>query len=129
MVKRVFLLACSFIFFCVLSGIAFGQTLPKKTHQHEVSLDSAKKFIKNLENDAVQMKMKGGMFFRDVFDKILSQKGCVGIRYYYAKLDNGSPTLVIVGVDSTGKDMMQATIGEAVYPCPPFCDAKTSLGE
>lgn len=107
------------------SAIASAQIPPKRNH--EVSLDSAKKFIKNLEKDAMQLKTKGGMFFRDVFDKILAQKGCVGIRYYYAKMDDGTPAIVLVGVDSTGKDMLNATIAEAGAPCPPYCDTQTSL--
>lgn len=102
-----------------------AQTLPKKTHSHEVSLDSAKKYIQNLKKDAVQMKTQGGMFYRDVFDKMLSQKGLVGIRYYYAKMDDGTPTIVMIGVDSLGKDMSKAAIAEGTYPCPPYCDMET----
>jgi hypothetical protein len=102
--------------------------LPTKRN-HEVPLDSAKKYIANLNKDAMQMKTKGGMFYRDVFDKILSQKGCVGVRYYYAKMDDGTPTLVVVGVDSTGKDMTQACIAERIAPCPPYCDETTLLNK
>lgn len=36
---------------------------------------------------------------------LLSQKGCVGIRHYYARKDNGDRTLVLVGVDSKGHDL------------------------
>ncbi|MEW5799636.1 MAG: hypothetical protein AB1728_11590 [Bacteroidota bacterium] len=110
---------------CVSSAAA--QSLPKKTHSHEVPLDSAKKFIKNLEKDAIQMKTKGGLFYREIFDRILAQKGCIGIRYYYAKMDDGNPTLVIVGVDSTGKDMSKGITAEQVTPCPPYCDETTTL--
>lgn len=124
---------CLLTALCIVSTIVLctnstsAQNLPKKSHSHEVPLDSAKKFIKNLEKDAMQLKTKGGMFYRDVFDKILAQKGCVGLRYYYAKTDDGTPTLVVVGVDSSGNDMTSAAVAERTYPCPPFCDNQTSL--
>lgn len=123
-------LSISALLFSLLFGItalplsAPAQIPPKR--DHTVPLDSAKKFIKNLESDAMQLKTKGGMFHRAVFDAILSQKGCVGIRYYYAKTNDGTPTLVIVGVDSTGRDM-SAVIGETAYPCPPFCTTDSLL--
>lgn len=109
------------------SQTLLAQSLPKKIHNHEVSLDSAKKYIANLKKDAMQMKTQGGVFNREVFDKMLSQKGVVALRFYYAKMDDGTPTLVAVGVDSTGKDMTKGTIAENIAPCPPFCDQSTDL--
>lgn len=117
--------------FCILwiagSNSASAQSLPKKNHTHEVSLDTAKKYIQNLKKDVMQMKSNGGLFYRDVFDKILSQKGVVALRFYYAKMDDGSPTLIAVGVDSTGKDLTKGTVAEAIYPCPPYCDITSEL--
>jgi hypothetical protein len=110
------------ITFIAVTTLSVAQSLPKRSHSHEVSLDSAKKYIGNLKKDAMQMKTKGGMFYRDVFDKMLGQKGVVGIRYYYAKMDDGTPTIVLVAVDSLGKDMTSAVIAEKTYPCPPYCD-------
>ncbi len=111
------------------SNSASSQSLPKKNHSHEVSLDTAKKYIQNLKKDALQVKIQGGMFYRDVFDKMLSQKGLVGIRYYYAKMDDGNPTIIMIGVDSLGKDMSKAVIAEGTYPCPPFCDTETLINK
>ena len=111
------------------SNFVTAQNLPKKTHSHEVSLDSAKKYIQNLKKDAMQMKTQGGMFYREIFDKILSQKGVIGIRYYYAKTDDGNPTIVMVGVDSLGKDMTKAAIAETSVPCPPYCDTETLISK
>ena len=113
----------------VSSQAVFAQALPKKINSHEVSLDSAKKYIANLKKDAMQMKIKGGMFYRDVFDKMLAQKGVIGLRFYFGKTDNGNPTLVAVGVDSTGTDMTSSTIAESIYPCPPFCDTASELAK
>ncbi|MFA6456463.1 MAG: hypothetical protein WCW40_06530 [Bacteroidota bacterium] len=118
---------CMLLALLIVTHTTSAQTLPKKTHSHEIPVDSAKKFIGNLQKDAMQMKTKGGMFFRDVFDKMLSQKGVVGIRYYYAKMDDGTPTIVLVGVDSLGKDMTTSTVAERTYPCPPYCDLETTI--
>ena len=71
--------------------------------------------------------IKGGAFCRAIFDKILAQPGCVAIRYYYAKMDNGTPTIVVVGVDALGKDMEGGILGEVTYPCPPLCDDNSAL--
>jgi hypothetical protein len=109
-----------------LQACAQTQSLPQN-EGHEVSLDSARHFIANLNKDAVQMKTKGGMFYREAFDKILAQKDCIGIRYYYAKTEDGTPTLVLVGVDSNGNDMVDGAIMERIHPCPPFCDSTTQL--
>lgn len=125
---RYFFVTVSLILISILfTTSTLAQNLPKKTHNHEVLLDSAKKYIANLKKDATQMKIKGGMFYRDVFDKMLTQKGVVGLRFYFAKTDDGNPTLVAVGVDSTGKDMTAGVIAQSIYPCPPFCDSSTDL--
>lgn len=114
------------VWFTVLTAIAssasIAQTLPKKSYNHEVTLDSAKKFIANLHKDAVQMKTKGGMFYREGLEKVLGQKNCIGVRFYYAKMDDGTPTLVAVGVDSTGNDMTKGVLLEKIAPCPPYCN-------
>lgn len=115
----------SFVY-CI-SVNASAQSSVRKNH--EIPLDSARKYIDNLKKDAVVMKIKGGMFSRDVFDKILSQKGCVGLRYYYAKMDDGTPTIVVVGVDSAGRDMSTGTIAERINPCPPDCDPSSPIAK
>ena len=66
---------------------------------HVVTLDQAVKYIQNFKQNPVAPSMKGGYFGRNIFDKILAQGGVVGIRYYYAAKDDGTPTLVLVGVD------------------------------
>lgn len=120
---------CAVIAFIASSTQLSAQSLPKKTHSHEVTRDSAKKYIGNLKKDAMQMKTKGGLFYREVFDKMLANKGVIGVRYYYAKMDDGTPTIVLVGVDSLGKDMTNAVIAEKTYPCPPYCDMESIIGQ
>jgi hypothetical protein len=96
---------------------------------HVVTLAQAAKYIQNFKNHPTAPTIKGGHFARNIFDKILAQPGCVGIRYYYAALDDGSPTMVLVGVDQNGNDIDSGVIGEATFPCPPFCGSANELNK
>jgi len=96
---------------------------------HVVTLTQAAKYIQNFKSNPTAPTLKGGHFARSIFDKILAQKGCVGIRYYYAALDDGSPTIVLVGVDQDGNDIDSGVIGEATFPCPPFCGETNQLNK
>ena len=91
-----------------------------------VPLDTAVKYIHNFNQNKVAPYIKGGYFGRNIFDQILAQHGVIGIRYYYAAKNDGTPTLILVGVDSTGSDMVTGLIGEWSSQCPPFC-APTNL--
>jgi hypothetical protein len=88
---------------------------------HVITIDKAVKFIQNFKSHPASLTIKGGYFARNIFEKILAQPDCIGIRYYYAALDDGSPTLVLVGVDHSGNDIEQGVIGEVTWPCPPVC--------
>ncbi len=47
---------------------------------------------------------------RIIIDQILAQPGCVGMRFYNALNENGQETLVYVGVDASGKDLIKSTV-------------------
>jgi hypothetical protein len=94
---------------------------------HSISLKEAKELIKARNAGLKGTAVKGGTFNRKIFDKILAQKGCVAIRYYYAQHKDGSPALVLVGVDANGKDMTKATLADKTSGCPPFCDQTSDL--
>ena len=64
---------------------------------------------------------RAGMFPREVYDRILAQKGCAGIRIYYGRDENGKMALVLVGIDANGNDMTAGELDEFQFPCPPFC--------
>jgi hypothetical protein len=88
---------------------------------HVISLDQAVKLVQNYQASPRVPTIKGGFFSRSIFDKILAQNGCVGVRFYYAQKDDGTSTIVLVGVDSMANDLTNGVLGDIVTPCPPFC--------
>ena len=125
-----------------LLGIVFVAVLAMtatKTHanlrhrevpqDHYISLAQAVKLVGNFRNNPTAPNIKGGSFDKIIFESILSQPGCIGIRYYYAKKDDGSSTMVLVGVDAAGNDMTSGVLGDDLYPCPPVCGAPNDLNK
>lgn len=70
---------------------------------------------------------RGGYFPREAIDAILKQPGCTGIRFYYGTNTDGSPALVLVGMDASSADLTDGEIIDTHYPCPPFCDTGSAL--
>lgn len=118
--------AAALLFFALIVQQTEAQSLPVK-RTHAIPLDSAKKFISYFKNDTAHAAIQGGFFFREIFEDILASKNVAAIRYYYAKTNEGVPTLVLVGVDTLGRDITTATIAEKSYPCPPYCDGSSLL--
>lgn len=46
---------------------------------------------------------------RNIIEQVLAQPGCVGIKFYNAYNEVGSKTLVYVGVNAEGNDMLTVT--------------------
>ncbi len=46
---------------------------------------------------------------RNIIDQILAQPGCVGIKFYNAINEKGEKTLVYLGIDQSGKTILQHT--------------------
>ena len=61
------------------------------------------------------------MFPRDVYERLLAQPGCAGIRAYEALDEKGERQAVLVGVDKNGDDMMDGMLFDLSFPCPPYC--------
>jgi len=88
---------------------------------HQIDLMTAQRLIKNNEMSSRAQSIKGGFFGRDAIEKVLAQPGCTGIRLYYAQNDDGTPSIVIFGVDAKGIDIKSGVLLDAMRPCPPFC--------
>lgn len=76
---------------------------------------------------------------RNMIESILAQPGVVGIRMFYALNELGLKTLVLVGVDADGNNILhyntvndqgelirkKAIVADKVRACPPYCGTGT----
>lgn len=99
-------------------------TNPRPPRKHIITHEEAKGFLRRRPKE---LKERGGHFPREVVEQILAQKGCAGIRFYFGTKPDGSLALVLVGIDENEKDMTAGVMIEDHFPCPPFCDATSSL--
>ncbi|MFL5740655.1 MAG: hypothetical protein ACJ75B_10590 [Flavisolibacter sp.] len=91
-------------------------------------------------------------FSRDIFDFILAEPGCTGMRIYYGMSDDNKLKAIIVGINDKNEDILPSSapsavstatttstgdptsdpdptggIGEDSNPCPPFCPPPSPL--
>lgn len=70
---------------------------------------------------------KAVYYTTDVYQNLLAQTGCVGIRIYNAINDDGKLTNVLVGVDKDGNDMTTGKVYDSGILCPTGCSSINSL--
>ncbi len=121
------LISLLFIYPSLDRPIGAEQSLYSGHEDHNITLQEGIQLTK-----AYRMTMKGDLplalyFGSDALSKVLAQPGCVGLRMYYAKHNDGLPTLVIIGVDNKGNDMTKGLICQKASFCPPFCSANSEL--
>lgn len=122
--------------------------------KHKISLNDAKKFTSGYRKEKAEFmtadKMKekeakkGGFFAKPDLEDLLNQPGCIGMRYYYGRDDEGKKNLVLCGVDKDGNDILpsedkarmavesrqeQGIMLEKSLPCPPFCSNNVLLND
>jgi hypothetical protein len=87
-------------------------------------------------------------FGREILEKILAQKDCMGLRFYYAIADNGKKHLIVVGTEADGTDQLNTieasairadaatttptqAVGQESMPCPgsPPCPKNALAGQ
>jgi hypothetical protein len=100
--------------------------LPPKSN-HIVTLTEASVLTANFRNDSTKNPIKGGMFWKEAVERVINQPGCVGMRYYYAQQDNGTPAIVLAGVDAKGNDIVRGVLAEVSWLCPPYCSWMNEL--
>jgi hypothetical protein len=62
---------------------------------------------------------KAVYYTADVYEDLLAQNGCEGIRIYNAINEDGKLTNVMVGVDKDGNDMTTGKVYDGGLPSPP----------
>lgn len=85
-----------------------------------IDLQTAANWCQNYRNqNPGQVKATG--FGINILNDILGQQGVVGIRMYHAINDSGERTLILVGVDGAGNDMVNGVIADFGSQCPISC--------
>jgi hypothetical protein len=120
------LISLLFIYPSIDRPIGAEQSLYTGHEDHNITLQEGVELTK-----AYRLTSKGDVplaqyFGKDALANVLAQPGCVGLRLYYGKHADGSSAIVIVGVDSKGKDMTKGLICQRSRPCPPYCDEVNS---
>ncbi len=94
---------------------------------HKVSFKKARVLVRAYQRNKAKKEVTALYYSKDAIGKILRQKGCIGLRIYYAKKTTGANTLVITGVDEKGNDIITGYIADIGFPCPPFCPPDKNL--
>ena len=97
-----------------------------------VSLEAGDHFIDNY-NVSNPSGIQAHFFGHEIIRQILSESNCIGIRCYYALNDAGVQQLLLVGVTSSGENILPiqtsggrvsdggGTIADVSSPCPTYC--------
>lgn len=70
---------------------------------------------------------KAVYYTANVYEDLLAQTGCVGIRIYNAINEDGILTNVLVGVDRDGNDMVNGKVYDRGTFCPNDCSITNPL--
>lgn len=99
-------------------------TLPPRDHR--ISLADAAAHTRRHRESGIS-PVTAGAFHADQVRLLLDQPGCAALRIYHGRDVEGAATLVLVGVDATGSDMVEGDMLEWGFPCPPVCTSPNAL--
>lgn len=99
--------------------------------QNAITLEEAQAWAERWNNDLNALKgIKAFKIPGQNIKALMNQSGTVDIRAYIAVKDNNEPTVVVVGVDANGNDMIDPARGFHIYdfaePCPNCCNNRPS---
>lgn len=97
------------------------------SQDHTISLSDAVLYTTNYRISAPAGSISGEFFGKDAIKALIDQQGGIGIKIYYGKKSDGTPVLVLVGVNDQGRDMTAGLLEERGWPCPPVCDTSSVL--
>jgi hypothetical protein len=78
----------------------------------EISHETAADFIVSYDK-AYPTDLKWFCMGKDILTQILDQPGCAGIRFYNGINEKGQKTLVYIGIDAEGKDIIKRVVVQA----------------
>ncbi len=95
-----------------------------------VSPDASTRWINNYGQQN-PTNILAHFFGNEIINQILGEKGCQGIRIFFALNDDGIQQLLLVGTDGFGGSLLPLAggrtksdgpiVGDASYPCPTYC--------
>ena len=96
-----------------------------------ISLEVAQKWAEKWNKDVNILEgIKAFKIRGENIRALMNQPGTVDIRTYIAVKDNNEPTVLVVGVDANGNDMIDPVKGFHIYdyaePCPNCCSGGPS---
>jgi len=104
---------------------------------HKIPLAAAVAMTKRYRASVKPGAFRAGLFPCKEFEDLMAQKGCAGIRIYLGCHEDDALSLIMVGVNAEGQDMVAGVAGlteneggEVVQdsiPCPPFCNDGSPL--
>lgn len=94
---------------------------------HRISLVAAAALTKRYRDEAGKGKERAGAFHADQVRELLAEKGCVAVRIYYGKHEDGRDALILVGLDGNDKELTSNTLLQFHFPCPPYCEDGSPL--
>ena len=118
--------------------------------EHKIELDDALELVRRYRRFCGPAAEKGGFFWAEPIRRMLSEPGVVGMRYYHGVDEKGGYRIILLGVDSDGRDIVKHVAGggaraarggegavlessamsdgpaadaqlEEHFPCPPWC--------
>jgi hypothetical protein len=96
------------------------------TFDHAIGLTEAREMIARYRR-AHPGTPGGAAFTKVALDRVLAQQECAGVRLYYGQNPDGTPSLILVGVDEFGNDLDDGELLVKAFPCPPFCPMDSAL--
>jgi hypothetical protein len=96
-------------------------------HDHRISLPDAAAQARLHRQGGPARSGDSGAFNAKAVLALLAQPGCVGLRYYKGRDRGGDDTMILVGVDTQGNDIVNGELLEVSMRCPPFCSDANPL--
>ena len=100
--------------------------MPLPLRDHRISLAAAAAHLRRFRASG-SSRVTAHAFHSDQVRALLAQPGCAAMRAYHGRDADDAPTLVLVGVDADGADLVTGTLLEQPFPCPPFCSGASAL--
>ncbi|TDI82281.1 MAG: hypothetical protein E2O79_06655 [Caldithrix sp.] len=137
MLNKTFFVGLLTIFVCAVSiALNYSDIFTKENvkqvtftgkEDHSISLEDASQMTRNFQLQTAPDQIIGGFFGKDAVLAIISQEKAVGLRYYYGLDDEGTPHIILIGVNADGNDMTDGLLAERSTKCPPHCPESNDL--